>query len=163
MCTYILLFYSRNYITFRSWCFQLPGTDHPVKAMYTCILLFYCENQLLQHWLILSFSVFLCQLLRGFPDRLVERIREQPSGALLATMLKRQKLFSPADFYLQRVKGDYVASRLPRTLEVVGSKAPINNYWLFPVVAVSADNFVFCRCEFVIAFLFWVFLYGQHL
>ena len=77
-------------------------------------------------------------MLRGFPDNLVQKIREQPSGALLATMLRRQKSFSPADFYLQRLKGEYVASRLPPNLDVVGSKAVVNNYWLFPVVAVSS-------------------------
>ena len=77
------------------------------------------------------------QMLRGFPDHLIERIREQPSGALLATMLKRQKSFSTADFCLQRLKGDYIASRLPPSLDVVGIKAAVNNYWLFPVIAVS--------------------------
>ena len=82
------------------------------------------------------------QKLRGFPDQLIQRIRERPSGALLATMLKRQKSFSPADFCLQRLKGDYVASRLPPSLDVVGSKAAVSNYWLFPVVAVSI-----CLCH----------------
>ena len=80
------------------------------------------------------------QLLRGFPTDLIRKIREQPSGALLATMLKRQKSFSPKDFGLQRLKGEYLASRLPPSLDVVGSKAAINNYWLFPVVAVSIVN-----------------------
>ncbi|KAL8588915.1 hypothetical protein ACOMHN_012953 [Nucella lapillus] len=83
------------------------------------------------------------KMLRGFPDKMMERIREQPCEALLATMLTRQQSFSPADFYLQRLKGEYMASRLPPSLEVVGDKASINNYWLFPILTENPDNLMY--------------------
>ncbi|KAK7507964.1 hypothetical protein BaRGS_00000929 [Batillaria attramentaria] len=83
------------------------------------------------------------KMLRGFPDQLMQKIRERPSGALLATMLHRQKSFSATEFCLQRLKAEYVAARLPRGLDVVGSKASVNNYWLFPVVTENPDNLVF--------------------
>lgn len=80
------------------------------------------------------------KMLRGFPNDMLERIREQPSNALLATMLKRQKSFSPAEFCLQRLKGDYVTARLSPFFDVVGAKAAICNYWLFPIVAEDPDH-----------------------
>ncbi|XP_076440212.1 uncharacterized protein LOC143279852 [Babylonia areolata] len=83
------------------------------------------------------------KLLRGFPNNMMAKIRERPCTALLATMLKRQQSFSPADFYLQRLKGEYMAARLPPSMEVVGTKASINNYWLFPVVVENPDNLMY--------------------
>lgn len=83
------------------------------------------------------------KMLRGFPDQLMLKIQERPSGALLATMLDRQRAFSATEFCLQCLKGEYVMSRLPPGLDVVGSKAEINNYWLFPVITENPDNLVF--------------------
>ena len=74
---------------------------------------------------------------RGFPNELMKNIRKQPSRALLSTMVKRQSSFSEKEIDLCRLKGEYVQSRLPEGLEVVGSKSDVNNYWLFPVLVVS--------------------------
>lgn len=95
-------------------------------------------------------------MLRGFPKNMLENIRMQPSDALLATMLRRQKLFSESDFCLQRLKGEYMAKRLPDSLDIVGIKAPVNNYWLFPVLAVSihkATIFVSKNLSCIVAFV----------
>lgn len=74
--------------------------------------------------------------LRGFPDKMIERIRQQPSSALLQTMNKRLSNFDKHDFELSRIKGEYVKERLPESVSLVGDQAEVNNYWLFPILVV---------------------------
>ncbi|CAG5134588.1 unnamed protein product [Candidula unifasciata] len=81
-------------------------------------------------------------LMRGFPDKMLEMIRWQPSTALLATMLYRQKAFKPSEFDLQKIKGQYFLQNLPEGFEAVGEHAYINNFWLFPVLVEEVDTVV---------------------
>jgi hypothetical protein len=76
------------------------------------------------------------KLLRGFPDQLIERIRQRPSLALLKTMIYRLSRFDQRDFETINIKGEYVKERLPDTVTLVGSQTEINNYWLFPILVV---------------------------
>lgn len=76
------------------------------------------------------------KFLRGFPDQLIERIRQRPSLALLKTMIYRLSRFDQRDFETINIKGDYVKERLPDTVTLVGSQTEINNYWLFPILVV---------------------------
>ena len=43
-------------------------------------------------------------MIRGFPDKMLERIRQQPSIALLQTMLRRQTEASPSHYLLGNLK-----------------------------------------------------------
>ncbi|XP_035829192.1 uncharacterized protein LOC101852445 [Aplysia californica] len=81
------------------------------------------------------------KMMRGFPDKMLESIRCQPSSALLATMAYRHQNFTRSNFDLQRLKGEYFLSRLPAGFEKVGHSAEINNFWLFPVLTVSFPVF----------------------
>ena len=114
-------------------------------------------------------------LVRGFPDRMLECIRQQPCTALLQTMLRRQSRASPADYLLGSVKvstctsrrdrpvtkhdlcslqGDYIRSALPaKHVTSVGWQALNNNYWLFPVIVVRIlkKSFNKCNCK-----LMWI-------
>ncbi|XP_041375003.1 uncharacterized protein LOC121387841 [Gigantopelta aegis] len=81
-------------------------------------------------------------LSRGFPGQLLVNIRKQPSTALLSLMVERQSGFSQKEIDLCRVKGEYIHARLPDSLEVVGSKCDVNNYWLFPILVEDPDDFM---------------------
>ncbi|OWF51339.1 uncharacterized protein LOC110449309 [Mizuhopecten yessoensis] len=82
------------------------------------------------------------KLLRGFPDRMIERIRAQPSNALLATMKRRLDNFDQTDFNASQVKAEYVKERLPEEVTMVGMQAEVNNYWLFPILMDNPDTVV---------------------
>ncbi|BFZ15616.1 hypothetical protein BsWGS_18655 [Bradybaena similaris] len=82
------------------------------------------------------------RLIRGFPDKMLEMIRWQPSTALLATMLYRQKAFKQSEFNLQKMKGQYFLQNLPEGFEAVGEHAYIINFWLFPVLVEEVDTVV---------------------
>ncbi|XP_033728380.1 uncharacterized protein LOC117317635 [Pecten maximus] len=82
------------------------------------------------------------KLLRGFPDQMVERIRAQPSNALLATMKRRLNDFDVTDFNSSKVKAEYVRERLPEGVTMVGMQAEVNNYWLFPILMDNPDAVV---------------------
>ena len=75
-------------------------------------------------------------LLRGFPDRMMQRVRQKPSTALLHMLRERFRSFSQSDFDNGQVKGEYVRERLPWDTTLVGTQAPVNNYWLFPILVV---------------------------
>lgn len=77
------------------------------------------------------------KMLRGFPEDLISRIQYRPSTPLLHMICKRMCEFSAADFNLSRLKGEYVSQRLPENVTIVGIKAEVNNYWLYPIIVVS--------------------------
>ena len=78
--------------------------------------------------------------LRGFPNDLIIRLRHQPSTSLLYMMRRRMKGFDARDYAVGKIKGDYISERLPEGITQVGTKAFVNNYWLFPIVVVSRIN-----------------------
>lgn len=80
---------------------------------------------------------YVVKLLRGFPDRLIERLRHRPSTALLAMMRARMSTFDPAEINIANVKAEYASQRLPASVTQVGNKAEVRNHWLFPVIVVS--------------------------
>ena len=80
-------------------------------------------------------------LLRGFPDQMMQRIKQQPSTALLYMLRERFRTFSHSDFNNGQVKGEYVRERLPWDTTLVGTQAIVNNYWLFPILVVSLSCF----------------------
>lgn len=79
-------------------------------------------------------------LLRGFPDQMMQRIKQQPSTALLYMLRERFRTFSHSDFNNGQVKGEYVRERLPWDTTLVGTQAIVNNYWLFPILVENPDN-----------------------
>lgn len=85
---------------------------------------------------------YVIRWLRGFPDRLIERIRERPSSALLATMKRSLTQFNLTDFNSSKIKAEYVRARLPDAVTMVGMQADVNNYWLFPVLMDNPDTIV---------------------
>ena len=76
------------------------------------------------------------QLLRGFPEKLMEKLRHQPSTALLQTMLERQQSYVHGDINIANCKAEYIYQRLPDCVTQVGNRAHIKNYWLLPIVVV---------------------------
>ena len=81
------------------------------------------------------------KMLRGFPDQMIQKIRQQPSLALLQTMWSRLSSFSHSEFQTSQIKGEYVRQRLPESVTLVGSECEVNNYWLYPVLVVSVNNY----------------------
>lgn len=80
------------------------------------------------------------QMLRGFPDQMIRKIKHRPSAPLLNMLLKRLKDFCEADYNIGQVKGEYVRMRLPEEAQLVGMKAKVNNYWLFPILVENPDT-----------------------
>ena len=79
------------------------------------------------------------QLLRGFNGvDLITFLRWQPSGALFGALLDALLRFS-ADEYRRNVSHcEYVASRLPKSVQIPGSRATVRNHWLFPIIVVRS-------------------------
>lgn len=75
-------------------------------------------------------------MLRGFPDRLMERLRHQPCSALLAMMRLRFMEYDLAQHQMTNVKHEYVGERLPTKAVSVGTKADVRNHWLCPIIVV---------------------------
>ena len=74
-------------------------------------------------------------MLRGFPEEMLLRIKQKPSAALLSVIRKRLEGFIQSEFGKAQVKGEYVRMRLPDDW-LVGMEAKVNNYWLFPILVV---------------------------
>ena len=47
------------------------------------------------------------------------------------------KNFDEADYGQSAIRANYVHNRLPENVTPVGTRADINNYWLFPILVVS--------------------------
>ncbi|XP_059167050.1 dTDP-3-amino-3,6-dideoxy-alpha-D-galactopyranose transaminase-like [Physella acuta] len=86
-------------------------------------------------------SIFV-KWMRGFPDKMIEMIRWQPSTALLLTMLHRHESFKQTEFNLQRLKAVYLLNNLPEGYDHVGLATKVNNFWLFPVLVEEPDTVV---------------------
>ena len=87
------------------------------SVQYHCIVLrLYCIGHPCFASLLPDMAVqkLFIALVRGFPDRMLERIRQQPCTALLQTMLRRQSRASPADYLLGSVKVSTCTSRRDR-------------------------------------------------
>lgn len=76
-------------------------------------------------------------LLRGFPDQFILRLRHQPCTALLGTMKDRFMNYQPSNLASTNAKGDYVSEHLTDEVTQIGNQAMVKNYWLFPVIVVS--------------------------
>lgn len=97
-------------------------------------------------WLTRTFNIdhkrYVIKMLRGFPSDMVLRIRQQPSAALLYTLLHRLKNFKQAEFKTSNIKGEYVRERLPDCVTLVGGECSVNNYWLYPILVENPDTIV---------------------
>ena len=76
-------------------------------------------------------------MLRGFPDKLMIKLRHRPCDALLAMMALRLGEVDPTRISLSNLKHEYLSERLPGIVTQVGTKADVRNHWLFPIVVVS--------------------------
>lgn len=85
---------------------------------------------------------YVVAMLRGFPDKLMVRLRHQPCDALLAMMALRLREIDPTSISLLNLKHEYVTERLPSAVTRVGVKADVRNHWLFPIVVVSILSFM---------------------
>jgi len=81
---------------------------------------------------------YLISMLRGFPSKLMEKLRHRPCNAILAMMALRLNEVDPTGISLSNLKHEYVTERLPGSVTQVGAKADVKNHWLFPIVVVSA-------------------------
>lgn len=81
-------------------------------------------------------SLFI-NMLRGFPEEMLKKIKMRPSTPLLHMLRQRLKEFSQSEYEAGQLKCEYVRTRLPEEAQLIGMKAKINNYWLFPILVVS--------------------------
>lgn len=72
-------------------------------------------------------------MVRGFPDRLMERLREQPCGALLDVLQRQLAGYRMTQHQRQTEVGHFVETGLPADFTVPGGAALVKEYWLFPV------------------------------
>ena len=79
-------------------------------------------------------------MLRGFPDKLMERLRTQPSTALLSMLYHRLSSFDPIVFQHHQDNCDLMIELLPKGVTVPGRDAPVRNHWLFPVLVDHSDD-----------------------
>lgn len=83
-------------------------------------------------------------LLRGFPDDMMNKIRRQPSRALLEFMYQRLTNLDSNAFQRIAAKGQFMQRLLPPSISVPGieniDKNP--NYWLFPVIVENPNEVV---------------------
>lgn len=94
------------------------------------------------HLLKVDYKNVFVSFLRSFPENLIASLRYQPSAALLAFMYRRIRNAKEGEFELCKTKGDYVKERLPDNVVIPGSASKVGNYWLFPILVVSAFD---CR------------------
>ena len=94
---------------------------------------------------------YIISMLRGFPEKLMVKLRQRPCDALLAVMALRLNEVDPTGISLSNLKHDYVIERLPATVTQVGAKAEVRNHWLFPIVVVSAVHCLMC-CPLFLCF-----------
>jgi len=80
---------------------------------------------------------YLIGMMRGFPDKLMTKLRHRPCDALLAMMTLRLAEVDPTAINLSNLKHEYVSQRMPGSVTQVGAKADTINHWLFPIVVVS--------------------------
>lgn len=81
------------------------------------------------------------QLLRGFPDRLMSRLRTQPSTAMLSMLRHRLANFDEAEFQRHQDTCDLMLELMPpSTACIPGIDAPVRNHWLFPVLVDRSDE-----------------------
>ncbi len=76
-------------------------------------------------------------MMRGFPgDQLMQRLREQPSAALLSVLLRRLANLDESKFQLHQDCCDLFIDLLPSApaCSVPGFRAEVRNHWLLPVV-----------------------------
>ena len=92
---------------------------------------------------------YVIRMLRGFPDKLMMKLRHRPCDALLAMMALRLGEVDPTAVHLSNLKHEYVSERLPAAVTQVGAKANIINHWLFPIVVVSDFKCI------ILIFLLW--------
>ncbi|XP_045178901.2 uncharacterized protein LOC123538678 [Mercenaria mercenaria] len=92
----------------------------------------------------LDHKLLFMKMLRGFPDQMLKKIKHRPSTPLLTMLRKRLKDFRQADYDIGQVKAEYVRMRLPEEAQLVGMKAKVNNYWLFPILVESPDTILSC-------------------
>lgn len=88
--------------------------------------------------------------LRGFPNRMFERLRQRPSQPLLRLLHKRIVAFDRDNFAAGTARGDLFAAARVEGVEVPGLEAWVRNYWLFPILVedpngVCAGKFVFVQ------------------
>ncbi|KAL4217219.1 hypothetical protein ACF0H5_023671 [Mactra antiquata] len=88
----------------------------------------------------IDYKSFFLKLLRGFPKDMLRRIKHKPSTPLLSTMKRRFENFKQSEFENAQVKGEYARQRLPENAQLIGMKAKINNYWLFPILVDTPDE-----------------------
>lgn len=77
---------------------------------------------------------------RGFsgPDFL-SLIRRAPSRGLLRLLARRLRGYDPAAVARRARAGDRLAALIPETIEVVGRRAALRTWWLFPVVVARPE------------------------
>ena len=80
---------------------------------------------------------YVVSMLRGFPDKLMVKLRQRPCDALLAMIAMRLNQVDLTGISLSNLKHEYVQERLPSGVTQVGAKADIRNHWLFPILVVS--------------------------
>ena len=78
-------------------------------------------------------------LLRGFPNKVITKIRYQPSTSLLRMMLRKLQSFDSTEHKKAKINGDFVLKVLSNELLIPGSKSDTLNYWLFPILVVSGN------------------------
>lgn len=96
----------------------------------------------LAHTLNIDHKVYAVKMLRGFPDKLIEKLRHRPSTALLAMMRARMSTFDVAEINVANIKAEYVSERIPACIVQVGNKAEIRNHWLFPIIVENPEEVV---------------------
>src|SRR2546427_695907 len=68
-------------------------------------------------------------------------IRKQPSGPLLALLLRRLRTFSTQRLRERREVGRQFARGLPTGITFLGAAAPFHSYWVFPVLVEAPERF----------------------
>ncbi|XP_002739173.1 uncharacterized protein LOC100367139 [Saccoglossus kowalevskii] len=74
------------------------------------------------------------QMLKGFPNEMINKIRHQPSTVLLYMVHRRVANFDIRTCEMTNKKSTYVKDRLPSCVGLIGTKAEIQNHWLFPIL-----------------------------
>lgn len=72
---------------------------------------------------------------RNFPpDRLFERLRQQPATPLVRLLLRRLATYDPQRIADRRARGESLRGRLPSSTALCRDGAIDNTYWVFPIL-----------------------------
>ena len=125
-------------------------SDYVERLFRYSIVMFLVNNPfvtkigvLFLHFFRIDYKETIVSLLRGFPGNITKKLRHQPSTSMLRMMLHKLQQFDDKEHAQAKINGDFVLNHLFQDILIPGNNADKLNYWLFPILVVSCQCYMF--------------------